>query len=216
MFTHFFSSDSADKTAAREQYRIFCAFDRDLKAAGVKIPVRSIYNSPAILDFPPEGGFELVRDGIFLYGLRTTAGGNLNHIEAKPVMSFYSRVTYVKQIQAGEGVSYGHTFIADSPRTIATVSAGYADGVPRLLSNRGRVIVNGRYATIVGRVCMDQFMIDVTGLPEVKRGDLVTIIGSDGDCTVTADEIADICGTIGYEIVCGLVRPRMPRIDIGL
>ena len=216
MFTHFFSSDSADKTAAKEQYRLFCAFDRDLKTAGVVIPIRSIYNSPAILDFPPDGGFELVREGIFLYGLRTTDGGNLNHIESSPVLSFYSRVTYVKQIQPGEGVSYGHTFKADSPRAIATVSAGYADGVPRLLSNRGRVIVNGRYAPIVGRVCMDQFMIDVTGLPAVKRGDRVTIIGRDGGCEITADDIADLCGTIGYEIVCGLVRPRLPRIDVGL
>ncbi len=215
IFSHFYASDSTDKTSAMLQKRRFVEFDKLLKSRGVTYKWRSLYNSPAIADLPLDSAFELVREGIMLYGLKTTDGGNVNGIVTKPAMSFYSRVTYVKEIAADEGVSYGHTYKTDAPRVIATVAAGYADGVPRLLSNRGRVIVGGHFAPIVGRVCMDQLMVDLTDVPGVKRGDVVTLIGTSGGLTIEADEVAKLCGTIDYEIVCGLVRGRVPRIAVG-
>lgn len=213
IFSHFYASDSADKTEAQKQKRRFTEFDKALKSAGIEYKWRSLYNSPALMDLPLDSAFEFVREGIMLYGLKTTDGGNVNRIDTTPALSFRSRVTHVKTVAAGEGISYGHTYKTSSERRIATVAAGYADGVPRLLSNKGKVIVNGCFAPIVGRVCMDQLMIDVTDVPDVAVGDIVTLIGSSGGLTVEACEVAEAVGTIDYEIVCGLVRPRVPRIN---
>jgi len=213
IFSHFYASDSANKTEAHIQKRRFIEFDKALKAVGIEYKWRSLYNSPALMDLPLDSAFEFVREGIMLYGLKTTDGGNVNRISTTPALAFRSRVTHIKNVPAGEGISYGHTYKTESERRIATVAAGYADGVPRLLSNKGKVIVNGCFAPIVGRVCMDQLMIDVTDVPNVAVGDVVTLIGTDGGLTIEASEVAEAVGTIDYEIVCGLVRPRVPRID---
>nr|MBQ4319100.1 alanine racemase [Clostridia bacterium] len=171
IFSHFFASDSTDKTNAHTQKRRFTEFDAALKNAGVSYKWRTLYNSPAIMDLPLDSAFEFVREGIMLYGLKTTDGGNVNKIPTRPALSLRSRVTHIKTVPAGEGISYGHTYIAETDRRIATVAAGYADGIPRLLSNKGKVIINGKFAPITGRVCMDQLMVDVTDIPDAKVGD---------------------------------------------
>ena len=131
----------------------------------------------------------------------------------KPALQLKTHISHIKEVEAGEGISYGHSYITKEKRTIATIPVGYADGYPRLLSNKGRVIINGFYANIVGRVCMDQFMVDVTDIPNVSVEDEVILIGSYGDKFITADDIADICGTISYEILCGISK-RVPRVYI--
>lgn len=159
--------------------------------------------------FCSDGASSLARLGIILYGLTPNASLALP-FEPAPVMELKAVVSQVKTVEKGTFVGYGRTFEATRTTKIATVSAGYADGVPRLLSNRGEVLVKGRRAKIIGRVCMDQFMTDVTGI-DVKPGDTVTIFGTSGKERITADDIAAICGTIGYEIVCGITK-RVPRI----
>jgi alanine racemase len=134
-------------------------------------------------------------------------------VELEPVMELKAAVSQVKTVEAGVSVSYGRTYVTDRETRIATVTIGYADGYPRLLSGRASVIIRGRKAPIIGRVCMDQLMIDVSGIPDVAEGDVVTLFGTDGEERITADELADIYGSIGYEIVCG-ISPRVPRIFI--
>lgn len=147
-----------------------------------------------------------------LYGLHPNSALPLP-VELEPVMELKAAVSQVKTVEAGVSVSYGRTYVTDRETRIATVTIGYADGYPRLLSGRASVIIRGRKAPIIGRVCMDQLMIDVSGIPDVAEGDVVTLFGTDGDESITADELADIYGSIGYEIVCG-ISPRVPRIFI--
>ena len=150
----------------------------------------------------------MCRAGIILYGLTPSADMDLK-LDFKPVMTFKSVVSFVKEINAGTCVSYGRTFKAPHNMRIATVSAGYADGYPRALSNKGFVLIGGKRANIVGRVCMDQLCVDVTDIDGVKMGDEVTLFGSD----LPVEELASLAGTINYEIVCG-ISPRVPRIII--
>ena len=172
---------------------------------GITFDVTHCSNSGAIIDYP-EFKLDMVRAGIILYGLSPSK--NLPLIDGmKPVMSLYSVVSMVKTIREGDEVSYGRTFKAEKPMKLATVSAGYADGVPRLLSNRGSVIIKGKRAKIVGRVCMDQFCIDVTDIEDVKTGDRVTIFGEE----LSVNEVAEQAGTINYEIICGISK----RVNIG-
>ena len=153
-----------------------------------------------------------VRAGIILYGL--TPGPGLEFMQDfQPVLSFYSTVSMVKHIRAGETISYGRTFTASQDMTVATVSVGYADGYPRALSNRGRVLIHGMFAPVVGRVCMDQLVVDVSAVPGVKTGDRVTLIGRDGENCIPTEELAVRSGTINYEIVCG-IGYRVPRVYI--
>ena len=207
IFSHFALSDSPDKSYANLQTE---NFRRMLAAIGVDFPIRHLYNSAAIVDMPPE--FDMAREGIILYGLLPSDTVDLSRIGGiKPAMALRSHVSFVKTLPAGTPISYGCTYCADRESVIATVMAGYADGVPRLLSNRGEVIIRGMKAPIVGRVCMDQFMVDVTHIPGVQPGDTVTIFGTDGEATITADEAAEKARTIGYELVCG-IAPRVPRV----
>lgn len=207
IFSHFAMSDSPDKgytTLQMENFR------RMLSTIGVDFPIRHLYNSAAIVDMAPE--FDMAREGIILYGLLPSDTVDVSPIGGiKPAMALRSHVSFVKTLPAGTPVSYGCTYCADRDSVIATVMAGYADGVPRLLSNRGQVIIRGVKAPIVGRVCMDQFMVDVTHIPGVQPGDTVTIFGTDGEATITADEVAEQAQTIGYELVCG-IAPRVPRV----
>ena len=207
IFSHFALSDSPDKSYANLQTE---NFRRMLAAIGVDFPIRHLYNSAAIVDMPPE--FDMAREGIILYGLLPSDTVDLSRIGGiKPAMALRSHVSFVKTLPAGTPISYGCTYCADRESVIATVMAGYADGVPRLLSNRGEVIIRGMKAPIVGRVCMDQLMVDVTHIPGVQPGDTVTIFGTDGEATITADEAAEKARTIGYELVCG-IAPRVPRV----
>lgn len=207
IFSHFALSDSPDKSYTNLQTE---NFRRMLSTIGVDFSIRHLYNSAAIVDMPPE--FDMAREGIILYGLLPSDTVDVSPIGGvKPAMALRSHVSFVKALPAGTPVSYGCTYCADRDSVIATVMAGYADGVPRLLSNRGEVIIRGMKAPIVGRVCMDQFMVDVTHIPGVQPGDTVTIFGTDGEAAITADEVAEQAQTIGYELVCG-IAPRVPRV----
>ena len=209
IFTHFATSDVRDLSFAREQLKRFQAFYDKLKKAGLTIPIRHAANSAAIIQFP-EAHFELVRPGISLYGLTPSSqiGGNVG---LEPVMSWKARVSHVKSIKTGETVSYGRTFQAAYLTRVATIPVGYADGLRRVLSNHGEMLVQGTRAIMIGRVCMDQTMLEVTKIPGVQVGDVVTILGKDGYEQITATEMAEWIGTISYEVICGISR-RVPRI----
>ena len=210
IFSHFAAADETDKTYAKGQLEQFEQFLTKLEKQAIFIPLKHLYNSAATLEFAPR--YDMLREGIILYGLRPSKEVNTEKIpEIKPVMSLKSKIIHIKTLPAGISVSYGHTYTTDRETIVATVCAGYADGVPRALSGKGNVLVRGKKAPILGRVCMDQFMIDVTEIPDASLNDTVTIFGEDGDETITADEIAEIASTIGYEIVC-LITPRVPRI----
>lgn len=206
VFSHFAMSDSKDKSYVNLQTG---NFRRMLGMAGVDFPIRHLYNSAAIADLEPE--FDMAREGIVLYGLQPSNEVDGSSLGVKPVMALRSHVSFVKHLPAGTPISYGCTYVTRKDSVIATVMAGYADGIPRLLSNRGEVIIRGVKAPIVGRVCMDQFMVDVTHIPGVCAGDTVTVFGTDGSETITADQVAEKAKTIGYELVCG-IAPRVPRV----
>lgn len=209
VFTHFATSDQRDLSFARKQLKCFQTLCDELRRAGLTIPIRHAANSAAIIQFP-ESHFELVRLGIGLYGLTPSSviGGDVG---LKPVMSWKTRVSHVKSIGTGETVSYGRTFQAAYPTSVATIPVGYADGLRRALSNQGEMLINGRRSTIIGRICMDQTMLEVTKIPGVKVGDVVTILGKDGNEQITATEMADWMETISYEVVCGISK-RVPRV----
>jgi len=207
LFSHYALADSKDKSYVNLQTN---NFRRMQKAIGIEFPICHLYNSAAIAELEPE--FDMAREGIILYGLLPSDEVDLSRIGGvKPVMALRSHVSFVKHLPAGIPVSYGCAYVTAKDSVIATVMAGYADGVPRLLSGCSEVIIRGVKAPIVGRVCMDQFMVDVTHIPGVCAGDTVTIFGTDGDVTITADEVAEKAQTIGYELVCG-IAPRVPRV----
>ena len=207
IFSHYALADSKDKSYVNLQTD---NFRRMLDMIGVDFPIRHLYNSAAIVEQEPE--FDMAREGIILYGLLPSDEVDLSRIGGvKPAMALRSHVSFVKPLSAGTPISYGCTYRPEKDAVIATVMAGYADGVPRLLSGCGEVIIRGMKAPIVGRICMDQFMVDVTHIPGVCAGDVVTIFGTDGAETITADEVAEKAGTIGYELVCG-IAPRVPRV----
>lgn len=211
IFTHFATVDQKDLAFAREQLNIFESFCAKLRAAGLTIPIRHAANSAGIIQFM-ESHFELVRLGISLYGL-PPSGQIGGEVGLEPVMAWKTKVTHVKSISKGETVSYGRTFQAAYETRVATIPVGYADGLRRALSNQGEVLIQGRRSTIIGRVCMDQTMLEVTRIPGVKVGDLVTILGKDGYEQLTATEMADWMGTISYEVICGISK-RVPRVYI--
>ena len=207
LFSHFALADSKDKSYVNLQAD---NFRRMRWLIGVDFPLCHLYNSAAIVDLEPE--FDMVREGIILYGLNPSNEVDLSRIGGvKPAMTLRSHVSLVKTVPKGTPISYGCTYVTEKESVIATVMAGYADGVPRLLSGCGEVIIQGVKAPIVGRVCMDQFMVDVSHIPGVQTGDVVTLFGTDGSETITADEVAAKAQTIGYELVCG-IAPRVPRV----
>lgn len=210
LFSDFATADMSDKEFAKEQLDKFFAFKNQLESMGLSVNYLTMANSGAILQFP-EALLSAVRPGILLYGCYPSKETDTSLISVKPVMSVKANLVYVKQVPEGTPLSYGSTFVTKRPSKIATLSLGYADGLPRLLSNRGRVIVKGEYAPIIGRVCMDQCLIDVTDIPDIRQYDEVVIMGSQGDKTITADEIACLADTINYEILCGFGQ-RLPKI----
>ncbi len=210
VFSHYAKADSADKTYAVEQTKRYKAFTEAMERRGIEIPLKHLDNSAGLIEMPDK--FDMVREGIILYGLKPSSEVDLSLIGGvRGVMALRSHISFLKTVSAPTPVSYGCTYVAQPGTKVATVCAGYADGVNRLLSNRGQVLIRGKRCPIIGRVCMDQFMIDVTGVPEAQVGDTVTIFGRDGAEEITADDVADLIGTIGYEVTC-LVTPRVPRV----
>lgn len=210
LFTHFARADEADKAYADRQLHRYQEFSDRLEAAGVKIPLHHCSNSAGILEMP-YANLDLVRAGITIYGIYPSDEMKREKDLLRPVMEWKSRVSYVKDIQAGTQVSYGGTFTAQKDMRIATIPVGYADGYPRLLSNRGCVLIRGKRAKIIGRVCMDQFLVDVTEIPDVCRADQVTLLGKDGSECITVEELSAECGRFPYEFVCD-VSKRVPRV----
>lgn len=211
IFTHFARADERDLSAARAQLSAFCSFVEEAeKLTGIVIPLKHCSNSAGILELP-EANLSLARAGITLYGLSPSAEVPKERLSLQPALSLKSHLVYVKEVEAGTPVSYGGTFVTERKTRIATVPVGYGDGYPRSLSNKGRVLIRGRRAPILGRVCMDQFMVDVTAIPEAKEGDEVTLIGKDGIEELTVEELGEVSGRFNYELVCDLGK-RIPRI----
>lgn len=209
IFTHFACSDSADKSSAYAQKERFDAFISSLEKIGINIPVKHACNSAAIIDF--DSHYDMVRIGISLYGLYPSQEVKMQNVNLKPAMAVFSHIIYVKDVEAGTGIGYGHSYITDKKRRIATVSIGYADGFDRAFSNKGFVLVNGRKAPIVGRVCMDQTMIDVTDISDAKTGDYAVVLGTSGSESITAEQLGEMCESFNYEVVCTFM-PRVKRI----
>ncbi len=211
IYSHLACADEKDLTSARKQIELFDSFCNRLADNGVNIPLRHIRNSAGIMNFP-EYKTGLVRCGIIAYGLFPSSDVDKNKLDIKPIMQLKSHISFVKEVDSGFTVSYGSTYVTDKNTVIATVPVGYGDGYPRSLSNKGYVLVNGHKAKIIGRICMDQFMIDATGIP-VKRGDEVILIGSDGKNEITVDDLAAIGGEFNYELICD-INDRVPRVYI--
>ncbi len=209
IFTHFACADSADKASALLQKKRFDDFIFKLENSDIYIPIKHAYNSAAIIDF--DCCYDMVRMGIALYGLYPSDEVMKDRISLSPAMEVISHVIHVKDVDAGIGISYGHTYVTAEKRKIATVCIGYADGFNRSFSNKGYVLINGKKAPITGRVCMDQIMVDVTDIDDVHVGDRAVIMGKSGNEKITAEELGKMCGTINYEVICTFM-PRVTRI----
>lgn len=212
IFTHFARADEIDRSPALRQLDRYLTFVSMLEQAGIHIPVRHCSNSAGIIRVP-EANLNAVRAGITIYGIYPSNEVERDYVKLQPAMELKSHVSYVKNVGRGVEVSYGGTYVTDRFTRIATVPVGYADGYPRRLSNKGWVLIHGRKAPIIGRVCMDQFMVDVTDLDEVKAGDEVTLIGRDGEEFISVEELGDLCGRFSYEFVCEISK-RVPRVYI--
>ena len=210
IFSHLACADFADKTFANRQRKIFNEFTQKLTESGVNVGLRHICNSPAIMDFD-DGYLDMVRCGIVTYGLDPSDEVKFENLPTTPVMQIKSHVAFVKPVAKGETVGYGATFCTGRDSLIATIPCGYGDCYPRLLTNKGRVLIHGHSAPVTGRICMDQFMVDVTDIPNVKQGDEVTIVGEDGGEWLTVEELAKTAGSFNYEYVCDITK-RVPRV----
>ncbi len=209
LWSHFATADTRDKTYALQQFATFMQTAQSVEDAGYAIPIRYISNSGTLFDLP-EMQLDAVRPGIIIYGLRPSDEVEPT-ISLRPALSLISHVGRVRTLPAGSSVSYGRTYTTTRPTPVALVPIGYGDGYHRLISNRGAVLIRGRRAPIVGRVCMDNIVVDVTGISGVQEGDEVVVLGSQGEERITAEEIATWAETINYEVTTGLL-PRLPRI----
>ena len=210
MFTHFAKADERDKTYTYEQHRKFMWMKEQMEKRNVEIPYYDCDNSAGIIDFP-DMKHDLARAGISTYGMYPSEEVNRDAVDLKPVLSLVSHVIFVKTVEPGTSISYGGTFVAPKQMKVATIPVGYGDGYPRSLSNKGCVLIHGKRARILGRVCMDQFMVDVTDIPEVQFMDQAVLIGEDQDDRITVEELAELSGRFNYEFVCCLGK-RIPRV----
>ena len=211
LFTHFARADETDKSAYEEQYRRYKEFLGYLEELGVKIPIRHCSNSAGIIESLESNHMEMVRAGIAIYGMYPSDEVDHNSVKLTPAMEIKSCITYIKEIEAGTAVSYGGTFVADHTMKVATIPVGYGDGYVRSLSGKGDVLIHGKRAAILGRICMDQFMVDVTDIPDVQEDDEVTLLGSDGAECITMEELAEKSGGFHYEMICDIGK-RIPRV----
>lgn len=214
IFSHFALADAFNKIPSIEQRALFDRFLTMLHEKGVDVPICHLNNSAGILSF--DRYYDMVREGIILYGLypsedvREETDGSFDF---RPAMELITHISHIKTLEAHRGISYGHTYVTDKDMRIATIPVGYADGYPRALSNKGTVLIHGKRCPILGRVCMDQMMVDITHIPEAKIEDKVVLVGRDGDDFISVEEIADASYSFNYEFVCGIAR-RVPRIYI--
>ena len=218
VFTHYAKADYADKSDALTQYSAFSKFVKALEDKGVNFKIRHIDNSAGAMEIHSDG-FDMMRLGIVIYGLYPSEEIDKS-VVIKPAMSLKSRVVHVKDLPAGRGVGYGWSYVTEKTTKVATVSVGYADGYPRALSNKGRVLIHGQYAPIIGRVCMDQIMVDVTDIKDadgqsgdgtVKVGDEVILFGKQRENSISVEEVAEPANSFNYEEVCNISR-RVPRV----
>ena len=210
MFTHFARADETDKTPAVDQMNRYLAFAELLEKSGVHIPLKHCSNSAGIIRMK-EANLDAVRAGITIYGIYPSNEVERDIVKLEPAMELKSHISYVKDLEPGASISYGGTYTADKKIRVATIPAGYADGYPRTLSNKGWVLIHGQKAPILGRVCMDQFMVNVSDIPDVKAGDEVTLIGKDGDEFISIETFGDMSGRFSYEFACDISK-RVPRV----
>ncbi len=211
LFSHFATADCADLSRARNQRERFDRFDALLRQWGLRIRLRHLNNSAGLMNFDRQ--YDMVRAGIITYGLYPSDEVDPKLLPLTPALSWVSRVTHVKTLPAHREISYGGTFVTRGDTVVATIPVGYADGYKRILSGKFYVLIHGRKAPILGRICMDQMMVDVTGIPGVEPGTKVTLIGTDGEETITMEAISAPAGSFNYEFACGIGR-RVPRIYI--
>ena len=209
LFSHFATADCADLSRARKQKALFDAFYEKLVSRGIQVPIRHLNNSAGLMNFDEH--YEMVRAGIVLYGMYPSDEVDPARLSIRPALQWLSRVTHVKTLPAGREISYGGTCVTTKETCVATVPVGYADGYRRSLSGKFHVLIRGRKAPILGRVCMDQMMVDVTDIPDVQVGDSVVLVGRSGNEEITVETIAAAADSFNYEFVCGISR-RVPRI----
>ena len=209
LFSHFATADCADSSFMETQIARFDAFDAMLRQMGLHIPIRHLDNSAGLMTSSCR--YDMVRSGIVTYGMYPSSEVSAELLPIRPALEWVSRITHIKQLPAGCPISYGGTFVTTKPTTVATIPVGYADGYRRNLSNRFHVLIRGQKAPILGRICMDQMMVDVTHIPNVELEDAVTLMGTDGAQSITPEEIAAAADSFNYEFVCGISR-RVPRI----
>ena len=209
LFSHFATADCADLTRTRAQAARFAEFDAMLKARGIHIPIRHLNNSAGTINMPT--AYEMVRPGIITYGMMPSDEVDPAVLPVKPVFRWVTRVAYLKTLPAGREISYGGIYTTERETVVATLPVGYADGYRRGMTGKCHVLIHGQKAPVIGKICMDQLMVDVTDIPDVKLDDVVTLIGRDGCEEITVDDLAAWADTINYEIVCGLAR-RLPRV----
>ena len=208
LFSHFATADCADLSRAEQQAERFAEFDGMLRRRGVKVPIRHLNNSAGLMNFATP--YEMVRSGIITYGMYPSDEVDPGLLALRPALQWLSRVTHVKTLPAGREISYGGTYVTKSDTVVATIPVGYADGYRRNLSGKFYVLIRGQKAPILGRICMDQMMVDVTHIPGAAVGDQVTLVGSDGGETIAMEEISAQADSFNYEFVCGISR-RVPR-----
>ncbi len=211
IFTHFARADETDKSCARKQLDRFREFIRQIeKSFDYSIPVKHCSNSAGIVELP-EANMDVVRAGITLYGLWPSDEVSRDIVPLKPALTLKSHIVYIKEVDEGVAISYGGTYVTPKKMRVATIPVGYGDGYPRGLSNKGHVLIRGKKAPILGRVCMDQFMVSVEDIPDAQEGDEVTLIGADGTKQITMEELGGLSGRFNYELACDLGK-RIPRV----
>ena len=211
LFSHFATADCADLSRAEQQAERFAEFDGMLRRRGVKVPIRHLNNSAGLMNFATP--YEMVRSGIITYGMYPSDEVDPSLLSLRPALQWLSRVTHVKTLPAGREISYGGTYVTKADTVVATIPVGYADGYRRNLSGKFYVLIHGQKAPILGRICMDQMMVDVTAIPGVQVGDRVTLVGIDGEEAITMEQISAQADSFNYEFVCGISR-RVPRLYV--
>lgn len=210
MFTHFARADEYDKTSTKQQYALFTEMINKLEERGIEIPVKHCSNSAAMMELP-DFNLDAVRAGIAMYGLYPSEEVDKELVKLTPALGLRSHIAYIKEIHKGDTISYGGTFVAEKDMKVATIPLGYGDGYRRSLSNNGYVLIKGKRANILGRVCMDQFMVDITDM-DARKDDTVILLGKSGDEEISAEKLAEMAGlTFNYEIVCDIGK-RIPRV----